>query len=524
VPSWRDALRFYPGLALAIALLEGLLYWLDPGVQLYWGDSAEYLLMALRDAVAGQRSLLYGDLVEALVGGGGSLQRLVCFQIALLVLTCVLLAAILREHLGAGPLRSALAAGVVALLPVHAVWTRYVLTETSYLACVAAFALLTLDYLRSGRLVGLAGVAGLGLLGVALRPVLLPVALGFPLGLPLLRAARAGRARAAWRAAIVHLCVAATLVAALHMGYRALFARRLSAFVGQEVPPGYASQGGFYLMGFVMPLLRPDDFPPTVAAEEILGGAGIDPDVRDFRSYAAYEKLRDELLRAAAVTSGPEHHGEVALELARRAAWSALRRDPLGLARLTLGTLRQHLESDHAERLGRFDLGLGQEFPPWFRRFAVRELGFDPAARPASPSLLQRAYLAHHLWISFVAWSFLLVPLGLLLQERATAFAWSILGVLFLVLDLSTLVFSVSCSGRYLVAASALLVVLLAGFRPDPSRLRRGVSILAAVRSPTLVGSVRTLRSPHRPVREAGEGVVGGAEDRVDATRAHGDG
>jgi hypothetical protein len=460
------------------------LYLLDPRVQLYWGDSASYLLTATRDAVPNERPPGYGLLLRGVLGPGGALAPVVRLQIALFVLACVGFAWILGEHLGASRRRVWVATLLAGSLPLHVVWTRYVLAETSTLVVLTLLVVASLAYLRSGGITAFLAVQGAGLAAAALRTAEVPVALTVPLLLPALRLVAALRRPASGkgtalrrrpgeggaRRAGIHLALSLALLAGLHGAYRAYYAREIQRFWGiapQDAPPAYSYYDGFFLLGSVAPLVRAGDFPPEVDGNTVLAAVEpklSDPTLRNDQVWDAHglvAALSAEVQRVG----DPDRLGLRANHIAARTAMNAVQRDPVAWLGLGPRTLGQFVEAEQRERFLAFDLQVGTELPEWFRGYLQRRHRLDPATLGGEPAPLQRAYLQQGAYLAGVGLCMLLLPLAPL-QERGTRAAFLLVGGLFAWHDALAVFLAWGPIGRHFEPASWFLLLLLFGFRP----------------------------------------------------------
>ncbi|MEM7200454.1 MAG: glycosyltransferase family 39 protein [Planctomycetota bacterium] len=466
----------YASALLLLAAAHAVLYLVDPDPQFYFGDSGSYLLSA-SGYVPPDRSWTYGFVIRWTALRAGSLAPLVTLQIAAHVLASWLLLLVAREFFSVSPRRGLVAAVLASLLPVHVVWTRYVMTEaTALLAATAALAA-ALEYLRAPRWWWLAFFHVAGILAVTLRVVLLPLTLLAVVALPLL--AFFGPRRRRRRRAAAHLGVGVLCVVALHGTYRQETGLRMKDAVSRgmsqlawEPQSGYTQASGQFLLSYVAPLVRPEDFPPGLDGAEILAASVNVHDRRARMAQKAWSNgLFARLVEAMAATPGAVEAAppEVAAGIARRAAW----RDPLGVADVAVRNLADYFDREHFAGVIADELGQNREAPAHVRRRLARDYGFAWPDEPRPVSLLQIGYADLQTYLAFVAWGFLVVPW---LVWRLRRMAWPsalLVGGAGLYFALVAALLSPICSSRFLLPISWLLWLLALGAFGRASSPRR---------------------------------------------------
>ncbi|MEM7201853.1 MAG: hypothetical protein AAF628_16420 [Planctomycetota bacterium] len=455
-----------------LLLLHAALYLLDPAVQYYFGDSGGYL-HAAQGYVPADRSFLYGKIIRAVALRVGDLAALVAFQIAVFIATTLLLQFVLREYLRVGP-RLALGGAVIASgLPVHMIWTRYVMTETCALAGVTMLLVLALEYVRSGRWAWLLPLHVVGIASIAIRSAALPSVLAVAVVLPVLvgGTAPSGRfaPRARWRSVLLHLAISLAVMVPLHEAYKSDYAGRRERAAEQgwyelEEPAvrAYNQESGRFVISFVAPLVRPEDFPVELDGAAVLAAT---PGVDDRRNRIAQqwrpEGLYRQVLAAVKAAELEERGDRVASAVARR----TVLRDPLGVLQLGWNTLLDFW----SPRFGKMiysELGFDGEEPRNVATLLRRDYARTLAGYTRRDSPLKQAFRFMEPYVAAVAFLFLGVPLLVLIQRRETRRSLLVLGGLLFCYGAGAVWLTSHNSARFLHPVLWLAWAFLLAWRP----------------------------------------------------------
>ena len=422
-----------------VAAVKGALFWIDGAPIFFFGDSESYLYAAVADLGAAHRSYLYAAMIRALAVPAGSLTWLMVAQALAATATAWLLVLTLVRQLGVAPGIGIAAGLALALDPMQLLAERMVLPETFALLAFAVWTMVVFRYLRRPTIAALATSCLLGIVLVAFRVVFVPVVIGTTAVVPLLaaRADHVGRAGATpTRRRLGHLALAAAVTALLHLGYRAL------VFEITGFARTYIAGDGFWTASAWAPVLEPDDATDRRAATVIAALPTDGPRSRRSMYNRDHERWDPDGMVSRLVQAF-DGDARAANEAARALAFHALRRDPVGVARLACRTylgffgigwnVRDHVLDDE---------GMLRGFTP-SRSDVVRDrLGIDTgeeAQRHWTP--VRRWHYAGRVWYPVLA----LAPL-VLLAALAVSPSWR-----------RPLVLSV------LVATTALLVAICCG-------------------------------------------------------------
>lgn len=381
-------------LLLVLVAVKLVVIALDSTIRVYLGDSAAYLVGALRsDHLPDDRSFTYSFVIRGLVAPSGHLLTLLFWQSAAGVITALLLWRILtRLMLVPRPLAFA-AAVAFAIEPAQLYYERMVLAESFGLLAFAAFVAAAGWYVHSGRPWWLPGIALLGLAAASLRLNYLPVVLVISVAVPLCRAWT--HVPPPWRTVAVHLLVAAASVTATHLTYR--------AWVGAifQVPPTYLARGGFMRLGLVTPLLTPEHFER----------AGLPRDYPQRLHYPLHD--RDARLRHMWSPGGLvrtlRQDGRAVEPIAQDLSRMALADDPVGLVRLGLLTITDYFREETIAHA--LDNDLGRREIPHDVLWSLREeWNYDARGLPTRVTAVSRYFVAGTWWL--VGSLLLLAPLS----------------------------------------------------------------------------------------------------------------
>ena len=482
--------RFYLGLTLSIFCLHSLVYILDSRVQFFWGDSASYLWTAVDGYIPQDRSFVYGFLIRFLTGASQDLTSLVWFQILLFCLSSLIFAIVLREYFKISGRTVVVATLAASALPLHMIWTRYVMTESVALFLLSLFLLLSLEYLRKGRLYVLIVLQLVGVLSIAFRLVMIPPAIIVPLILPvLLFGARIWRhagarpdamtlvrgARGQLAPFTTHLIVSVALMTALHGWYQTYYAYRLNAVLSYNIEersplalqngfpfrPAYTYGGGYFLLAFAAPLVEPNHFPKVIDGTALFARLGKDTKERRNRIYHRWDP--DGLVaqtRLALVEAAP--HGLSADQASRITAMNAIRQSPSKFLLLGINTLFDYWDYDLLHNSVVMDLGLGREADEATEDLILEAYGLHVNPRVTEFTFLKSAYFATLALVPLSVFGFVLIPVSLALHHRSTwLYLFPLCGIL-LYLNLALFMFAEGPNARYVQPVSWLLFIFLA--------------------------------------------------------------
>lgn len=464
------------GLLLALGVVHAVLLIADPGVQFFFGDSSSYLTAA-EHYVPLDRSWLYGKLIGVVTGAGRDLTSLVAAQVSAWLLTSWGFGLILRRAFDVRWPIVFVVTLLASVFPLHVLWTRYVMTETFAMAVFTAMLWLMVEYLRARspfRVAWLVPLQALGILAIALRTAMLPVALFtavvvpctglFSPGTPASRS-RFGRTALL----LLELAIALGCMVPLHRAYQRDYAERIryENRLGARPEPAYTYASGAFYVEFWSPLIEAGDFPPGFDGQGALDAAvgRNDPRERNEQHWAPtglVQQIRDRV----AASSGAGRTGvEIELEvdrIAKATALHAARRDPLGVLGLCWQTFVDHWDPTYLCRHMQAEIGLDRITSERTRQLLEARFGFAVGDRTLWVTPLKAAFLSMGPYVTAMSLAGLAVLLLWRAQRRHRAFL-AVLAMLLLYFWAALHVLSTLPCGRFQQPVSWLLWLLVVG-------------------------------------------------------------
>lgn len=344
--------------AIFVAGLKVLLFLLDPVPKFFFGDSYCYLETATSGWIPPDHSFTYGYFIRATMLLHQSLWPLMVAQCLMSIGCAVGLAYLCKRFMGVRPFWACVTGTMCALEPIQLYWERAVMTETLSLFLLVLYFWACFLYLQRARAGVLVMLQALGIGLVSVRLSFLSLVIGATFLLPLMAQSmdahvrpriRAAESPGKWRRRVVHLLLSVGLMWVLHGCYKWTYGRLSGS------PSGYCGASGYVLLATWAPVLKASDFPDEGLGRAILESLAFDPRDRRLRNHQLFSpgglvhKLKEMI---------PEERGET---LARSAALSALRRDPVGVLKLGLLTLKDFLDLGYLRRMVLEDLAAHQE-------------------------------------------------------------------------------------------------------------------------------------------------------------------
>jgi len=405
----RVGWRYWALLLGAIGALKGGLWWLDPTMGFFFGDSASYLYTAVSEWIPPDRSYSYGFLVRYATLGNRSLDWLVINQILLSVLVCLLVAVILIRFLRCSPGIAAAAALLCTIEPVQLLYERYLMAENMSLFAFALFIFCLLSYLRRGQLPWLVVATLLGVLAVSLRTAYLPAVFGCSMLAVLYHATYGASGRgsdgdtdrrmgARISAGVAHLAVFLVL-------FINVYALERSVVKYPESP--------YFLVAAWAPLLAADDFPSDPVLEKLT--QGLPCALAD-----SNERVAQLWIDGCLISRIKKHFpnpGE-ALSYARQLSMRILLHDPVGMVRLAEDNWLQEWNEASLRSILDLDRGRYPPTPDDFVDLVKTHFGEDVSNRHLKESLTRDWYGLGYWWYHWLQVAPLVLLLWWLITRR----------------------------------------------------------------------------------------------------------
>jgi hypothetical protein len=275
---------------------------------------------------------------------------LIAAQSASSIVVALLLAYLLAEAF-AIPRCFAFAVAVAwaALEPLALLYERYVMTEAFALVAFAAYVGLSIRYIMAPRLRDAVLAQAAATFVIAFRTLFVPISLLFALGLPIiaLTGRRSHGAASARRKLTLALLVSIAATALFHQTYRVA-----NGWLA-DYPAAYQYEDGFFLLATWSPVLIVQDFDDRSLGEAVLAES-------DWTRTHCY--LREaQRWGTGCIVDQFQHRVGTDLRAntaARRVAFRALWRDPIGVARLALASWLDGIDPERVRAAMRWDRGV----------------------------------------------------------------------------------------------------------------------------------------------------------------------
>jgi len=334
-----------------LLLIQGALLWMDHQPMFFFGDSESYIWTAIAGRLPTDRSFVYGYFIHLVAVTTQSLTSLVIAQVLLLIAASAVMAHLLIRYFRVRPCIAFIASLLTSLEPLQLLYTRYVMTETLALFIFVFYIWVVLHYLEDPRIKWLCLSHGIAVAMISVRFAFIPLvwicALSIPiLAFPAIAAqARLTSAKTTARLAL-HVVMSVFLLSIFTSAYK-----HVHGYL-QHKPPAYSYDSGYFAMGYVVPILEPEDFPDVNLGSRVFGDLNFS--VKDRRVRASHrwmeggavsrlQKLEPDRIKAEAI--------------ARRAALHAVIHKPLAFLHLGWQTFTDYFDPSYLRSSMKADLG-----------------------------------------------------------------------------------------------------------------------------------------------------------------------
>jgi hypothetical protein len=357
------AMRKIIGFALIALGVKSIFLIADPNPQFFLGDSASYLHTALTGWIPLDRSYFYGFLIRWITWSSQSLFSVVYVQVLASAVSAGILGWFLLRFLRTGNWIAILGVILYALDPVQLLYERFVMAETFSLLAAILFITLIFCYLERGNYLHLmlASLAGIG--AVALRVSFLPPILTLSFAAPFIRYG------CLWfddhqspKTFLRPFIVALGAITIAHFTFHTAYKRLTGALTNQ--PPAYQYASGLFLLCAWSPLLVADDLRASGFSTETLAGTAT----RTLENRRVQRWMSNGLVAAL-----EEKYGDAlqANAVAAKVSLHILKRDPVGVVRLTVSTYFRGWETQVIHRCIAEDVG-SRPIPPGLVKVAAK--------------------------------------------------------------------------------------------------------------------------------------------------------
>jgi hypothetical protein len=349
---------------------------------------------------------------------------------------------------------AAVAAVAIALEPQQLLYERFVMTESFSTAVFTLLLLLALEYIRSRKAWLLIPMQLTGIVLVAFRLTYLPMLMvATVLGPIWAMMVSGGRDFVALSR---HVVISVLLFFGLHTAYK-----QWNGWLS-NLPAAYSYADGFFLISNVSPLITAADTDtpeliPVLAQPRVYGS-----DVAQFNSRNAEMFAPDGLVAQMERVLGADYRANVE---AKRIAYHAIRRDPIGLVRLAFQTYLKFYSREYMSEILRFEAGMSELEPEQLKTLALYHL--DAKGLPSMKTLTRGYYLRAWPFYILLGLTPLILLVCSLLYRGETALILSFLLVITTVHVAAVQVLGVEPSPRHLHSVSVVLAIAvgaLAGY------------------------------------------------------------
>jgi hypothetical protein len=485
-PAYQQGNWIYLGsLLIALLAVKLTLYLLDPRPKFLLGDSGSYIYTALSGWIPEDRSFTYGFLLRALALWPHSFTPLVLFQTCISGIAAWIVSLSLIRYFKARFWIAAFCGLLCAIEPLQLISERFILTEAVSTFLFAIYVILALEYLKSGRLVILVVAQVISVPLISLRISFLPLVLTSSVLLPLL----GPQAKALWvrlwkglpkksegnftgnsamaKKVAVHLLIAVVLSQLCLYGYR-----RGNGALSKH-PPAYSYNDGVFLLCFWAPIVQPGDFPIPEWRSAVFKDLHYDLHNPTFRNIQCYAP--DGLLgRMSDTTTRKLGYSDSRFvnKLAKKTALRAVKRDPIGLLKLSAHTYAEFFDTPYLQSTAEIDEGFHNPGPPEFRRELLTNFREQYDGEHLDTLTLRWHMAAIH-WYQFLMLVPFLFTLLAFFAVREYTPQWIYFGVAIWGFTAQSIVVTVQPTVRYLTAAAWLSFLILGAVAVGVARNRR---------------------------------------------------
>jgi len=335
----KNGLSGWLSFLVLLLAVQGFLLWMDHRPMFFLDDSASYIWTALKGWIPSDRSFFYGYFIRLVAVSTQSLTALVILQVLLLCVVSAVMAHLLIRYFQVRHWIAFVIAFLASIEPLQLLYARYVMTESLALFFFAFYAWAVLHYLEHPQIKWFAFIQFLATLMIAVRFAFIPIVWICAVVIPLLSfdamngAFRVKGAKPVLRS-IGHLAVSVSILFAFTTAYKVYHGYL------QNKPPAYSYDSGFFALGYVTPIVGPDDFPDRNIGEKVLSGLRFS--VKDRHTRLAHLWMEGGVVTRLQMIQPDRMKANA---IARQAAIHAVLHKPLDFLKLGIQTFSDYLDS-----------------------------------------------------------------------------------------------------------------------------------------------------------------------------------
>jgi hypothetical protein len=331
---------------------QGWLLWIDHHPMFFLGDSGSYIWSAVSGSPPTDRSFLYGYFIRLVAVSAQSLTSIVIVQAFLTCVVSGVMAHLLIRYFQVRAWIAFAFAFLAAVEPLQLLYARYVMTESLALTVFVFYVWAALHYLENPQIRWFVVIQCIGTLMIAIRFAFIPMVWICAFAIPLLAAPtitnglKTKDPKRLLRA-IGHLAVSVFVLFAFTSAYKQYHGHL------QHKPPAYSYDGGFFALGYVMPIVDPNDFHDLDIGKKVLSSLKFSAKDRRARGSHRWQKggVVDHLQQI-------EPNRIKADAIARSTVIRAIIRKPLAFFNLGGQTLMDYLNPSYFQTSMENDLGV----------------------------------------------------------------------------------------------------------------------------------------------------------------------
>jgi hypothetical protein len=380
--------------------IKGFFLWIDHRPMFFFGDSASYIWTALTGWVPPDRSFIYGCFIRSVSVTTQSLLSLVIAQVCLSGISAIVLAHILIRYFNVKRWLAFSVAVLMCFEPLQLMYERYVMTETLALTIFSLYLWAILHYMEEPRLRWLWMIQGIAILLISIRFAFIPQVWICSVLVPLIAApsiiasSEFSRGKKVGRV-LIHLIMSILILYLFDAGYKNL----IEYF--KKSPPAYSYDGGSFALAFILPIVKPTDFPDESLGNNVLNGLYFPKSDRRARDAHRWSEGG-----AVAQLSKLEPDKIKADILSKQVAINAVTRRPFEFICLVLETFTDYFDQSYLKSCDEIDLG-NRKLEPQFLKSVTEHFNY-PEDRSSALDLktVSGRYFLHS-WIWFQVLLFL---------------------------------------------------------------------------------------------------------------------
>lgn len=336
---------------ILIAIVQSVMFFLDHHPMFFFGDSASYIWTAITGSIPSDRSFIYGYFIYATSFFDRSLTSVVAAQTFLTIITCFISVYLLIRYFNVRPWLALFTALLMAIEPLQLLYARYMMTETLALFLFVLYVWVVLQYNEDVRIRWLVVLQMLAIMMIGVRFAFIPVVWIGAFAVPLIAVPRiAEKAKSPCQNKLVsilaHVFISVAVLFTITTTYKHVYGYFLNK------PPAYSHDSGFFAMGYVIPILEPEDFKDKNFGEQVLKDLVFS--VSDRRARPAHRWMEGGIVDRLNMLQADRAKAN---KIAQEAAIRAVVHRPFAFLKLGWHTFTDYFDKDYLKSALETELG-----------------------------------------------------------------------------------------------------------------------------------------------------------------------